>query len=173
MLEQSRNMAEEIAMSVQESLNMAAGIRLKAVKPKLDDSRVKNIVDKVSDAEKFSDASWVLDAPVVNMTMNVVDETVKANAEFHSKSGMKAKIVRRQTVKCCEWCANLAGTYMYPEVPEDVYRRHENCRCVVTYVPEKERPRTCGPKRNIHPSGKPSKRGLADKKQLKTTKKHT
>lgn len=137
MLEQSRNMAEEIAMSVQESLNRAAGLQLKAVEPNIDPGRIQGIINKVSDAEKFSETSWVLDAPVVNMVMNVVDETVKANAEFHSKSGMKAKIVRRQTAKCCEWCANLVGTYTYPEVPKDVYRRHENCRCVLTYVPEK------------------------------------
>lgn len=137
MLEQSRDMAEEIAMSVQESLNRDAGLQLKAVEPNIDPGRIQGIINKVSDAEKFSEASWVLDDPVVNMVMNVVDETVKANAEFHSKSGMKAKIVRRQTAKCCDWCANLAGKYDYPDVPKDVYRRHENCRCIVTYVPEK------------------------------------
>jgi hypothetical protein len=36
----------------------------------------------------------------------------------------------------CPWCENLAGTYDYADVKatgSDVYRRHENCRCIVTY----------------------------------------
>ncbi len=49
--------------------------------------------------------------------------------------GLKPKIIRRTTFKCCEWCDNLAGTYTYPDVPSDVYRRHENCRCTVIYDP--------------------------------------
>lgn len=30
----------------------------------------------------------------------------------------------------------LAGTFNYPRVPKDVYKRHANCRCTVTYDPE-------------------------------------
>ena len=30
----------------------------------------------------------------------------------------------------------LAGVYNYPDVPEDVYRRHNNCRCQVIYDPK-------------------------------------
>ena len=36
---------------------------------------------------------------------------------------------------CCEWCRALAGTYSYPDVPKDVYRRHQRCRCTVDYYP--------------------------------------
>jgi hypothetical protein len=39
--------------------------------------------------------------------------------------------------KGCRWCRNLAGEYSYPDVPRDVYRRHDNCSCTVTYVTEK------------------------------------
>ena len=36
--------------------------------------------------------------------------------------------------KCCSRCADLSGRYLYPsEVPSDVYRRHDNCTCTVTY----------------------------------------
>ena len=37
--------------------------------------------------------------------------------------------------KYCKRCSSLAGVYEYPDVPEDVYRRHENCRCTVEYDP--------------------------------------
>ena len=33
----------------------------------------------------------------------------------------------------CKWCDNLAGRYEYGEEPEKIYRRHDNCGCVVTY----------------------------------------
>jgi len=59
------------------------------------------------------------------------------NAEFHYKSGMSPKIIRKETGKCCKWCKNLVGTYRYPDVPKDVYRRHQNCRCTVEYIPKK------------------------------------
>lgn len=47
-------------------------------------------------------------------------------------------MIRRTSVSdTCNWCKNLAGTYEYPDnVPKDVYRRHENCRCQVTYDPK-------------------------------------
>ena len=33
---------------------------------------------------------------------------------------------------------NLAGTYNYKEAPDDIYRRHDNCRCQVTYDPKND-----------------------------------
>lgn len=36
----------------------------------------------------------------------------------------------------CEWCMNLAGTYSYPDVPDNIYQRHRDCRCQVTYDPK-------------------------------------
>lgn len=34
---------------------------------------------------------------------------------------------------CCEWCSKVAGRYAYGEEPDDIYRRHDNCGCSVTY----------------------------------------
>ena len=46
------------------------------------------------------------------------------------------KIVRKIAGNCCDWCKSLAGTYSYPNnVPNDVYRRHQRCRCTVDYMP--------------------------------------
>ena len=35
--------------------------------------------------------------------------------------------------ECCKWCSAIAGRYEYSEAPEDIYRRHDNCGCTVTY----------------------------------------
>ena len=40
---------------------------------------------------------------------------------------------------CCDWCRSLAGTYDYSagQYPDDIFRRHQNCRCIVTVSNEK------------------------------------
>ena len=65
---------------------------------------------------------------------NVVDHTLEKNVEFQGKSGLHPKIRRTAFGKTCPWCRALAGTYSYPDVPKDVYRRHSNCDCVVEYI---------------------------------------
>ena len=35
--------------------------------------------------------------------------------------------------KCCPWCSKVAGRYTYGEEPDDIYRRHDNCDCTVTF----------------------------------------
>lgn len=64
-----------------------------------------------------------------------MDSTVKTNADFQYKAGLRPKIRRMTDGKCCEWCSRLAGVYDYPDVPKDVFRRHANCGCVVEYDP--------------------------------------
>ena len=48
--------------------------------------------------------------------------------------------------KCCKWCGRLVGTYDYATVRNtgnDVFRRHEHCRCTVEFI-------TNGKKQNVH-----------------------
>lgn len=78
----------------------------------------------------------ILKRSVTNISQNYVDEYVEENAKFRSNSGLKEKIIRSTNGKCCEWCTKMAGVYNYP-APRDVYRRHDNCDCTVTYVSEK------------------------------------
>ena len=46
--------------------------------------------------------------------------------------------MRRADPNCCKWCADLEGEYDYDLAPDDIYRRHEFCRCTVTYISEKK-----------------------------------
>ena len=56
------------------------------------------------------------------------------NAEFQARSGIETTIERMSTASCCEWCVNLEGKYSCPDnVPNDVYHRHRDCRCLVAY----------------------------------------
>lgn len=135
MLEEDHTVVSDAARMVQESLNRKAGIGLKAKTVAVNENRIQGIVDKVSNAESFKVVAWVLDEPVKNFSMNIVDESVRKNVSFQGKAGLRPKVIRRAERKCCPWCSELAGEYDYPDVPDDVYRRHENCRCTVEYDP--------------------------------------
>ncbi len=144
MLEQDHELVSAAAMQVQQALNEAAGLGLKAQEAPLDAGRVDGILNKLAAAGQYDDAAWVLDEPVKTFSRAVVDETLRRNVEFQGGAGLRPKVVRRAESGACPWCANLAGTYTYPDVPQDVYRRHTSCRCVVEYDPGD------GRRQNVH-----------------------
>ena len=80
--------------------------------------------------------SNLLGEPVSNLCHAFYDQYVEANVKFRSRAGMKEVIIRRQLGKCCKWCADLAGIYEYGDHPDDIFRRHDNCKCMVTYKDE-------------------------------------
>ena len=135
MLEQDHKIVSDAAVAVQEALNKAAGIGLKAQRAPLDQDRVSGILNKIASADHFSDVAWVLDEPVKTFSRSVVDDTIRENAEFHSRAGLHPRIIRTAEHKCCEWCSRLAGVYDYPNIPREVYQRHNRCRCTVDYNP--------------------------------------
>lgn len=135
MLRADHEIIAGMAAEVQRSLNERAGLGLKPQVADYDSANAQSIIDKVSAADDFNARSWMLEAPVVSFSMKVVDDTVKKNADFHYRSGLKPRIIRSAEAKCCDWCASLEGTYEYPGVSRDVFRRHNNCRCTVDYDP--------------------------------------
>lgn len=135
MLEQDHQLAADAAAEVQQHLNEAAGIGLKAQTAPVNEERVEGILNKLCAAGQFDDVAWMLNEPVKTFSREAVDETLRRNVEFQGKAGMAPKIIRRTVGHCCEWCSRLAGVYHYLEAPKDVYRRHDYCRCVVEYDP--------------------------------------
>lgn len=81
----------------------------------------------------------ILSRALANIAQAMFDDYVRENAEFRSRSGLTAKIVRKMHGETCEWCRALAGIYEYGEEADGVYQRHDNCDCTVEYVTEKER----------------------------------
>lgn len=136
-LQHNHELITEVAAKIQEDLNKRAGIGIKAIKPELNEDRIKGLVEKVSNAEDYNDVAWVLDEPIVNFSQSIVDDFIRENVEFQGAAGMRPKIIRTTVGKCCEWCEKLSGTYSYPNIRKDIYRRHERCRCIVTYDPDK------------------------------------
>lgn len=135
MMKSNYELIAELSAQVQESLNKSSRIGIKAIKAELNKDRIKGIVDKVANAEKYEDVKWVLKEPIKTFSQSVVDDAIKANADFHANAGMRPKIIRKVAGNCCDWCKNIAGEYLYPNVPQDVYRRHNRCKCTVEYYP--------------------------------------
>lgn len=148
MLEQGHGLIADICETVQGNLNQKAGLGIKPIRPTRNDDRIHSIVNGVTSKEKYSDAARILDAPVINCMQSVVDDSIKANVDFQGKAGLYPRIKREAVGGCCQWCLDQAGTYRYPDVPKDVYRRHDNCRCTVDYDPSSGLMR--GKTQNVH-----------------------
>lgn len=123
------------AADVQYALNRKAGLGLNAMTAELNRDRVDGLIRQLSKAERAEDAIRQIEEPVRNFSQGVVDSTLKRNVEFQGRAGLKPRIIRTAESNCCAWCSDLAGTYDYPNVPKDVYRRHRYCRCSVDYDP--------------------------------------
>ncbi|MGM0124875.1 hypothetical protein IGI37_002269 [Enterococcus sp. AZ194] len=135
-LQKNYELISNYAIDVQTILNHEAGLRLKAQAPALNQNRIDGLVNKLTEYDDFELAKWLLDEPIVNFSQSVVDDAIKANADFHFNAGLSPKITRRVSGHACEWCKNLSGTYDYHSEPDDIYRRHERCRCTVEYNPK-------------------------------------
>jgi len=135
-LERNHTLVSAVSVEIQEILNRKAGLGLKGVPSELNRYRIKSIIERVVHEEIYDDVKWMLAAPVVNFTKSVVDDTIQTNAEFQYQSGLYPRIIRyTQGSETCEWCRSIAGIYKYPDVPDDVYKRHDRCDCVVEYDP--------------------------------------
>lgn len=124
------------ASDVQKNLNQEAKIGMEIQVPELNRDRIAGIVNRFSYEENFEDVSWLLGEPIVNFTQSIIDDSIRENAELHHKAGLQPEIVRKSYFHCCEWCQEVQGSYKYPRVPKDVYRRHQHCRCTVDYDPK-------------------------------------
>ena len=129
-----------ICAEVQSALDAKKGIGLKPQKADFPAERIRAAIGGAAVKETAEHAIQVLGRTAENITGSFQTDYIKKNAEFRSKAGLSCFIERKDGFRCCDWCAGLAGRYRYPdEVPKDVYRRHDNCTCDVSYVSEKGR----------------------------------
>lgn len=118
---------------VQDAYYKAKKLNIKGAKPDLLESRLDGFIEKLT-SDEYQAVSWILEDPayIVNYLEAVVDTGIKNNVGMLGQSGIRAKITREVDGGACPWCMNLAGTYDYP-VDDEVYRRHRDCHCKVTY----------------------------------------
>ena len=137
-LENNYNLVNDVSGKIQLNINKVEGVGLKVQYPDIDSDDLNRIIHEAANSTTFdSKALNRLKQNTKTFSVHTVDRFIQKNASFQFKAGMSAKIIRKTDGKCCEWCSNLAGTYNYPDVPEDVYKRHNNCRCTVEYYPGK------------------------------------
>lgn len=136
-LENNYGLISSYVCGSMEVLNKKAGINVKARKPSYSIDKTLGLIKKVSDADHFDDVKKYLNEPVITNALSIVDEGVRVNANFHYNMGYKPVIVRRASFGCCDWCRSLAGIKEYSPttMDENIFRRHQNCRCSVIYDP--------------------------------------
>lgn len=126
-------MVSDYSVATQKSLNRRNKIGLKPQKAKYDKEKVEGFINRLDSEPDFDAVSWILEEPVRLYTMAIVDDTMKANADFQSRAGIIATVIRIPAAGCCKWCDDLAGEYTYPGVADEVFMRHDNCRCTLEY----------------------------------------
>lgn len=144
MFGENYDIVSSVALDAQNAINKAAGISLKPIAADRNDDKIKSIMDLACSADQYDDVAIQTTSAAQTFAHCVADDTLKANADFQNRAGINAKIDRKSESECCKWCNNLAGSYNYESAPKDVYRRHDNCRCVVEYTPSK------GRRMNVH-----------------------
>lgn len=138
-LQKSHQIVNEIDTEIQKALDGKQNIGIQPVMADFPYERVKGLVDKMTtDGISFEDAVKWLDEPIVNNTEAFHDDFIKKNAEFRESVGLKAVIIRDASSNCCDWCANLEGTWDYGSAPKELFQRHEFCRCDVTFQTERK-----------------------------------
>ena len=122
----------ELLNDVQISLDEKNGIHIRPQKAAFPAERVQQYVHSLIDPTvDDSTIKRRAKAGSETITKSFHDDYMKKNAAFRSDAGLKCYIVRTAAYKCCEWCSNIAGRYPYDvwEMPEDIFRRHDNCDC--------------------------------------------
>lgn len=137
-LEETYSLVNDISADIQAIADKKAKIGLGAVRADFPISRINGLIDKMTaDNIVLDQAIKWLGEPIINNSEAFFDDFVKANAEFRTNVGLKATITRTVVSGCCKWCEDLAGTYDYDSAPDEIYARHEFCRCSVTYQSRK------------------------------------
>lgn len=134
-LVQNYNLTNEMAAQIQVLLNDRENIHIKPVKAPCPSERIKSVVDSLTEEDvEFSAVQLRMDAPIRNISQSFYEDYVAENAKFRYEAGLDTHIVRRASAKACAWCQRLAGNYLYPDdIPDDVFRKHDNCGCAVFY----------------------------------------
>lgn len=138
-IQRENEMVANAAAASQRNMNEDVGIGIRPIRAEFNASQYYNILGKMQTYDSFEEASWLLDEPVIQDSLVIVDESMKENAEFQYRSGLKTCVIREVESDCCDWCAERAGTYYFPDVPDEVWERHNDCRCEIRIETEKEK----------------------------------
>lgn len=126
----------DILAQVQTSLDEKKGIKIAPQKADFPLDRVKKIAHSLEDTTVPTETiQRRAGASCANVSKSFHDDYMKKNASFRNDAGLKCYILRETDGNCCKWCSALAGRYEYDvfEMPDDIFCRHDNCGCTVTF----------------------------------------
>lgn len=130
-INEAYNMVSDVGDEIQNVANQRAGIGLKAIRPPLEEDRLKGLIDAVTSG-LFKDTEHYLIYPVRCLVDHFADHHMEKNAEFLDNSGLYTEVIRTAESHCCKWCSEKEGRYDYKSAKNnDVFARHDGCRCSV------------------------------------------
>ena len=119
---------------VQKSMDEAQGLHLAPQHSPFYDDRAHQIGSALADPTVPDETiKRRARAATATATKSMHDDRMKTEAKFRSRAGLNCFITRKAVSGCCTWCTAMAGRYAYGEEPDDIYRRHDNCDCTVTF----------------------------------------
>lgn len=134
------NIIATACKQMQEKMNKDAGLGIKPKEPKFNWDRVQGIIDELKDhPDTFEDIEKSFQDQLVNFSQNIVSDSIRDNAQMLARAGVKTMVIRQAEFRACQWCRDVAGSYDYADVKDtgnDVWRRHENCRCTIDFLTE-------------------------------------
>lgn len=120
----------EVQVSVDEKL----GIHLNPIKPAYPAERVDKWAHSLEDPTVEPSVTERRAASgSENIGNSIHDDCIKENAKVREQAGLDCYLTRDAGGGCCPWCATLEGRFSYADAPDDIFRRHDNCTCTVTY----------------------------------------
>ena len=131
---------------VQSSLDKKNGISLNPVQPSFPTERAQNVAGSLNDTtEPDSTIQRRCRNAVSNVANAMHDSFIQVNAKFRNDAGLFVQVTRTGGAECCDWCAQVSGTFWgYNRDLREVFRRHDNCTCTITYSSSKTRSRLVG-----------------------------
>lgn len=125
---------DELALAAQKTALMRQGLNLTPPTADFEEERARKIGHSLED-ETVPDETIQRRArsATENMLNSQYDRDMKKGADTCASAGLKTYIVRDSGSGCCKWCDEVSGKFAYGTEPKDVYRRHDNCTCTVTY----------------------------------------
>lgn len=124
----------QICEQVMRSVDETAGIAMNPRHAAFPAERVQQLAHSLTDPTVPDETiQRRANTGAANVAISFHDDFVDENAAFRSDAGYECYITRVVGGASCPWCSGMAGRYKYEEMPEDMFRRHDNCTCTVTF----------------------------------------
>lgn len=120
--------------TAQRFMDEALGIHIAPQHAPFDSERASQIGSSLRDLSKpLETLQRRAQSAPETATKSMHDDRMKTEAKFRHRAGLDCRITRVAVNGCCPWCSKVSGRYVYGEEPDDIYRRHDNCDCTVTF----------------------------------------